>query len=81
MLVGRKGQRSLIKRRIHLREGGAPRWGRGGVGGVGGAGAVRGRGRDVATLQEPQRAMGTARQLAKAEGEEERERVREAARE
>ena len=78
VLVGIKGQRSLIKRRKHHRDGGAQR--RGGEGG-GGAREGNGRRREPVPTVEPPRGRETARQLAMAEGERERERLREVVRE
>ena len=85
VLVGMKGQRSLIKRRKHYQQG-PPRGGgevaRGPVRGRGRAGARgRGTGREVTPSQGTVPGAATARQIAMAEGEKERERVMELVRE
>ena len=83
VLVGMKGQRSLIKRRIHYQEG-APRWGGdGGEGERGRRGTVgeRGRRREGQPSRGPAPGGVTARQIAMAGVEKERERAMELVRE
>ena len=75
VLVGRKGQKSLIKRKRYIQGGEASRWRREGEGQA----RERNQRRNVGPARDIQPTVGTARQLAREEGE--RERVREAVRE
>ena len=79
VLVGMKGQRILIKRRVHHPDGGAPRWTRGGV--TGGRGGGRGRARIASPTPVTRQAREAVLRTAREEGEKERDRVRELAKE
>ena len=77
VLMGMKGQKSLIKRKRYIQGGEASRWRREGEGQA----RERNQRRNVGPARDIQPTVGTARQLAREEGERERERVREAVRE